>query len=88
MTDDEKAEREVNAFIRTLKEKHGVDIEDLKKIDFAALNDAVQFHAALSRRGDQAASTALRILVASALGAIGWLLIEGFRHFIYLFKVH
>lgn len=86
MDETEKAEREVEAFLRVLKEKHGVDIEDIKKIDLEALQDSIHWHAALARRGDQAATTALRILVASLLGAIGWILFEGVKHFIELFK--
>ena len=86
ISENEKAEREVEAFIRILKEKHGVDIEDLKKIDFKALDEALQFHASLSHRGDQAATTALRIIVTTFFGALIWLIYEGFKHLVETFK--
>ena len=74
MNEDEKAQKDVEAFIRILEEKHGIEIESLKS--------ALRFHDTLSRRSDVIANTIIRTIIVAALGGIGTLIYMGARHYI------
>ena len=74
MNEDEKAEKEVEAFIQHLEKRHGIKIEDLKK--------ALRQHAAMDRNAERIVTAAITFLVGSILAAIGWLLYQGFIYFI------
>lgn len=78
MDEKEKAQRDFEAFIQYLEEKHGIKIEKLKK--------ALQQHDALEYRADQITTTIIRIIVTAILALIGWAIYRGAIHFIEAIK--
>ena len=74
MDEQTRAERDVEAFIQILEEKHGIKLDDLKR--------ALHFHVVLDRRAELVTNTIIRIIITALLALLGYAIYEAIVAFI------
>ena len=66
---NERAKEDVEAFIRILKEEHGIDILDIQR--------AVRFFATYDKRSELIARTIIKALVLMLMSGVGYVIYLG-----------
>ena len=75
---NERAQEDVEAFIKILKEDHGIDILDIQR--------ASRFFNTYDKRSDLIAKTIIKTLVLMLMSGIGYVIYVGVMHIVQVIK--